>query len=44
LQGGKDGWFKLIGPDAGKSQQFMLNKQGGTQLPDVSNVTVVDKK
>ncbi|WP_296246852.1 hypothetical protein [Pseudomonas sp. UBA4194] len=21
LQGGKDGWFKMIGPDPGKSQQ-----------------------
>lgn len=44
LQGGKDGWFKLIGPDASKSQQFMLNKQGGNQLPEVKNLKVVDKK
>ncbi|WJM85362.1 hypothetical protein QUF31_20135 [Dickeya chrysanthemi] len=44
LQGGKDGWFKLIGPDASKSQQFMLNKQGGTQLPDVKNISVIDRK
>lgn len=44
LQGGKDGWFKLIGPDASKSQQFMLNKQDGSQLPEVKNITVVDKK
>jgi filamentous hemagglutinin len=44
LQGGKDGLFKLIGPDASKSQQFMLNKQGGSQLPEVKNITVVDKK
>lgn len=44
LQGGKDGWFKLIGPDASKSQQFMPNKQGGSQLPEVKNITVVDKK
>ncbi|WP_284144898.1 hemagglutinin repeat-containing protein [Pectobacterium colocasium] len=44
LQGGKDGWFKLIGPDASKSQQFMLNKQGGTQLPDVKNISIIDKK
>ncbi|MBN3059882.1 VENN motif pre-toxin domain-containing protein [Pectobacterium versatile] len=43
LQGGKDGWFKLIGPDASKSQQFMLNKQGGTQLPDVKNISIIDK-
>lgn len=44
LKGGKDGWFKLIGPDASKSQQFMLNKQGGTQTPDVKNISIVDKK
>lgn len=44
LQGGEDGWFKLIGPDASKSQQFMMNKQGGSQLSEVKNITVVDKK
>jgi len=44
LQGGKDGWFKLIGPDASKSQKFMLNKQGGSQLPDAKNITVLGKK
>jgi len=44
LKGGKDGWFKLIGPEASKPQQFMLNKQGGTQLPDVENISIVDKK
>lgn len=30
LQGGKEGWLKMIGPDASKSQQFLLNKQGGS--------------
>lgn len=44
LQAGKDGWFKLIDPDASKSQQFMLNKQDGNQLPKVKNIKVVDKK
>ncbi|KFB99281.1 hemolysin [Trabulsiella guamensis ATCC 49490] len=44
LQGGKDGWYKLIGPDASKSQQFMLNKQGGSQLPEAKSITVLDKK
>lgn len=44
LQGGKDGWFKLICPDASKSQQFLLNKQGGSQLPDAKNITVLEKK
>lgn len=43
LKGGKDGWFKLIVPDASKSQQFMLNKQGGTHLPEVKNISIKDK-
>ncbi|WP_311885958.1 MULTISPECIES: RHS repeat-associated core domain-containing protein [unclassified Pseudomonas] len=44
LQGGKTGWFKLIGPDAGKSQQYMLKKQGGEHLPSADNIITVDKK
>ncbi|MDU3267381.1 MAG: DUF637 domain-containing protein [Klebsiella oxytoca] len=44
LKGGKDGWFKLIGPDANASQQLLLNKQGGTQSPDVKNIVILDKK
>ena len=44
LKGGKDGWYKLIGPDANKSQQLMLEKQGGTQLPEVKNIAILDKK
>ncbi|WP_346729250.1 hemagglutinin repeat-containing protein [Achromobacter ruhlandii] len=44
LQGGKEGWCKLIGPDASKSQQFMLNKQGGERLPVVKNIEILDKK
>ncbi len=44
LQGGKDGWFKMIGPDAGKSQQFLLNKQGGEHLPAIKNIEIIDKK
>uniref|UniRef100_UPI0036D7C349 TreTu family toxin n=1 Tax=Photorhabdus sp. RM322S TaxID=3342825 RepID=UPI0036D7C349 len=44
LKGGKDGWFKMIGPDASKSQQFLLNKQDGQQLPEIKNITIVDKK
>ncbi|UZJ62008.1 filamentous hemagglutinin N-terminal domain-containing protein [Pseudomonas sp. KU26590] len=44
LQGGKDGWFKMIGPDAGKSQQFLLNKQGGEHLPAIKNIEILDKK
>nr|WP_237584575.1 hypothetical protein [Cronobacter muytjensii] len=44
LKGGKDGWFKLIGPDASKSQQFMLNKQIGIQLSEVENTSIINKK
>ncbi|WP_422662695.1 hypothetical protein [Pseudomonas viridiflava] len=44
LQGGKDGWFKMIGPDAGKSQQFLLNKQGGEYLPAIKNIEILDRK
>ncbi|WP_228901641.1 DUF637 domain-containing protein, partial [Photorhabdus bodei] len=44
LKGGKDGWFKMIGPDASKSQQFLLNKQSGQQLPEIKNITIVDIK
>jgi len=44
LQGGKEGWYKMIGPDASKSQQYLLNKQGGEHLPEVKNITVLDSK
>lgn len=44
VQGGKQGWFKMLGPDASKSQKFMLGKQGGEELPKVGNVKIVDMK
>ncbi|MGX9565514.1 TreTu family toxin [Pseudomonas sp. CFBP 5748] len=44
LQGGKEGWLKMIGPDASKSQQFLLNKQGGQHLPEVKNILIIDRK
>jgi hypothetical protein len=34
----------MIGPDEGKSQQFLLNKQGGEHLPTVKNIEILDKK
>lgn len=34
----------MIGPDASKSQQYLLNKQGGAYLPEVKNITVLDSK
>ena len=44
LQGGNEGWYKMLGPDAGMSQKTLLNKQGGTILPEVQNVKIVDTK
>lgn len=43
-KGGKEGWFKMIGPDANKSQQFLLNKQGGEHLPAIENIKIIDRK
>lgn len=34
----------MLGPDASKSQKFMLGKQGGEELPKVGNVKIVDMK
>lgn len=36
--------YKMIGPDASKSQQYLLDKQGGKHLPEVENITVLDSK
>lgn len=44
IQGGKDGWYKMLGPDAKPSQLYLLNKQGGTLTPEVSNISIVDRK
>lgn len=44
LQGGKEGWYKMIGPNASKSQQYLLVKQGGEHLPQVKNIIVTDTK
>ena len=43
LQGGKQGWFKVIGPSAGKAMQSQLTKQGGQVLPSVQNISNVLK-
>ena len=39
LKGGKDGWFKMLGPNASKSQQYLLQKQGGSILPQYQNLS-----
>ncbi len=44
LQGGKDNWFKMLGPDANPSQQWLLGRQGGTTLPEVKNIRIGDVK
>lgn len=40
IQGGRADWFKLIGPDAPKSQQMLLKRQGGNILPQAKEITV----
>lgn len=44
LQGGKEGWYKMIGPNANLSQKHLLNKKGGSLMPKVNNIKVNDKK
>lgn len=44
LQGGKEGWFKMLGPNASKSQQYLLQKQGGALLPQYQNLSRLLKK
>ncbi|MFV8324876.1 hypothetical protein [Flavobacterium sp. ZS1P14] len=35
LQGGVEGWFKTIGPNAGRAMQSQLAKQGGQIMPTI---------
>ncbi len=44
IQGGKDGWYKMLGSDAKPSQKYQLDKQGGSLTPDVNNINVLGKK
>lgn len=44
IQGGKDGWYKILGNDAKPSQKYQLNKQGGSLTPNVININIIDKK
>ncbi|OYQ50025.1 hypothetical protein CHU92_00195 [Flavobacterium cyanobacteriorum] len=43
LKGGAEGWFKTIGPNAGKAMQTQLVKQGGQQLPKIQNLSPILK-
>ena len=35
VQGGKENWYKLIGPNAGDAMKRALNKQGGSLVTDI---------
>lgn len=36
---GKEGWFKMIGPNASKTMKYQLEKQGGQMLPEFENLS-----
>jgi len=44
LQGGRNGWYKMLGPNASKSQQYLLKKQGGQLLPNYRGLNLIKKK
>jgi RHS repeat-associated protein len=41
VSGGKVGWFKTLGPSAGRSQMNELNKLGGELQPEFKNLSEV---
>ena len=43
IQGGQPSWFSILGPNASKSQLFMLEKQGGQILPQIKNLSPILK-
>lgn len=43
IQGGQSNWFSILGPNASKSQLFMLQKQGGEILPKIQNLSPIIK-
>ena len=43
IQGGQSNWFSILGPNASKSQLFMLEKQGGQILPQIQNLSGILK-
>ena len=44
IQGGNEGWYKMLGPNASGSQKYLLEKQGGSLTPNISNINVIDTK
>lgn len=43
VQGGQSDWFSILGPNANKSQMFMLQRQGGQILPPIKNLSPILK-
>ncbi len=41
LQGGKHNWFSILGPNASKSQLFILQRQGGQVQPQFNNLSQI---
>jgi RHS repeat-associated protein len=43
IQGGKESWFKVLGPNSSKAMQYILKKQGGELLPNIKNLSEILK-
>lgn len=41
LKGGVEGWYKTIGPNAGRAMQTQLAKQGGQLTPTIQKLTPI---
>lgn len=41
LQGGVEGWYKTIGPSAGRAMQTQLAKQGGQLMPTIQKLSPI---
>lgn len=41
IQGGRENWLKVVGPNAGRAMQTRVLKQGGTLLPKIANLSEV---
>jgi hypothetical protein len=41
IQGGQSNWYKVLGPSAKPSQQYMLKKQGGELLPYIQGLSKI---
>jgi hypothetical protein len=41
LKGGLEGWYKTIGPNAGRAMQSQLTKQGGQVMPTIQKLSPI---